>query len=715
MPGKEIVLRPVPQAPVPAAPPWPQAPASESGIKAGARWVRRNGHITVPLAVPPALWLAALVLHQLHPAAYVVPLCGALLAACIWVFAPHKWDRPAEQWYARLSAALGALWLSLAAWSGPVRGFTAPVVLASVLLAGCIAWGIPWWRHKRPRGMKKRQKLIAQCDAWWQSHCHNWSLHGSRVTDARLSGVTLQMRVRGIPGRHTVQHFREAVPYIESAAEGHADIGLVRVEAVKGKPCEVDLFLKQANPLEADVEYDMALAPQSVHDLAPHSRTETGQWKMTSLRRNRLTIGATRTGKSNDLLVAAANLSGCADARTVLIDLKGGRSARPVLESGAAEYVITGVDEARMYLRMSVAEILARAKYAYDGSEQLHATEDIPAIITMIDETHGLTSTMNGDAECARLLATGASQGSGLEWYVYVYTQFGSLEESVRTEQTRGNLTLRTCYRVEEARHGAYVIPEYNRLDASALEEKGTAYIKDGPRVLAEQVRAPRMPHELLARIAAQNARLIGPRPPLALYCGGETAYRDGDGDVTWREWWDARWLRLDPAFREISPQYQAAAAEYGTPVTQVTARRADSAVPSPGPGTGDAASAAARLAADDADLMSRIPADFRPDPELVRRLPAALASQEDRFADALEAADASSPVTPGDLMQASGFGKSWIHDRLNALVETGFVTQVTRGRYVTLPGMDIRQGLQGIKDRNDQLNKEARQKINAA
>src|SRR6202022_1174809 len=146
-------------------PPWPQGRAreSEAAIVTIARWAKRNGHFTVPLAVPPVMWLAGLALHHFRAGAYVLP-CGALLAACVWFFAPHKWDRPAEQWYARLSALLGAAWLSLAPCLGPLGGFIIPVVLASALAAGGIAWGIPWWRHKRPRGMRKRNKLIAQCD-----------------------------------------------------------------------------------------------------------------------------------------------------------------------------------------------------------------------------------------------------------------------------------------------------------------------------------------------------------------------------------------------------------------------------------------------------------------------------------------------------------------------------------------------------------------------
>lgn len=731
MPGKEVVvLRPAAYAPVPAAtaPPWPQQPGrrSEAAPVAAAKWARRNGHLTVPVAAPVVLWLAGLILHHFRMAGYTA-IAGVILAACVWFFAPHKWDRPAERLYARASAALGACWLWLAAWLGPLGSGVLAIVLASLLAAGTGTWGFFWWRHRRPRGQRKQQRLVSQCDAWWQSHCWHWQLGGSQVIDAHLSGVTLRMRVRGLPGRHSLQHFTSALHLIESAAEGHSDIGLIRIAKVPGKPSEVDIFFKQENPLREDVEYDLGIAPQSVRSPAAIGRSETGSWKMLPLRANCFIIGMTRSGKSNHLLVRLALLSGCPDARPVVIDLKGGRSARPVLKAACAEYVVTDIDEARMLLRMLVAEISARAMYAYDGNEQLLATPDVPSLHLMIDEVHGLTSVANGDAECAAKLALVASQGAGLEVYTEVYTQFGSLEESVRTDQTRGNLTIRVCYRVAEARHGAYVIPEYAKLDPSRLEEKGTCYIKDGPEAFPEQVRAPKMEHALFARIASQNAALLGPRPPLRLYCGAQVACeavtgRDEDGretrrPVTWQEWWDTRWLRLHPAFRADSPQYQAAVADHPRAAEQVitAARQAAVPVPAPSPGTGDARSAAARIDAEDADLMAMVPGDFRPDPALVAALPSIIASEEEKFAAALQGATADSPATPRDLARTSGRGRTWCHGQLAALLETGCVTQVSRGQYAPVPGADIRDGMRRVRDRAARLAGEARQKVNAA
>ena len=143
-------------------------------------------------------------------------------------------------------------------------------------------------------------------------------------------------------------------------------------------------------------------------------------------------------------------------------------------------------------------------------------------------------------------------------------------------------------------------------------------------------------------------------------------------------------------------------------------AQQAAASVPSPAPGVGDAASAAARLAAEDAGLMARVPADFRPDPAMVARLPQVIASQENLFAEALQGATADSPATPRDLAAASGRARTWCHGQLGALMEVGYVTQVSRGQYVPVPGMDIREGMRLVRDRNARLNREAARKVSA-
>src|SRR5215471_14591453 len=123
MPGKALVpLTPAPPPAPPAGVPWPQQQDkrdSEAAIVTIARWARRNRHYTVPLAVPPVLWLASLVFYRTYAAGYVAG-AGVILAGCVCYFAPHKWDRKPEVWYVRLSVIGAVLWLIAASTAGPL-------------------------------------------------------------------------------------------------------------------------------------------------------------------------------------------------------------------------------------------------------------------------------------------------------------------------------------------------------------------------------------------------------------------------------------------------------------------------------------------------------------------------------------------------------------------------------------------------------------------
>lgn len=708
MPGKALVPRPAQPVAVRRAP-WEPDPGREK-TEPAYRWLWKRRHWSVPVAALPLMWLAGVAVHEAHAGGYT-QLAGALIIIFTATLARYKWNRRGEQVYAVASVTLAFMWLCFA-----TQASLFGLWLNAPLVAGVTIWGVFWWRHKRPRGYRRRHKLIGKWDEWWQSHCWDWQLGGSKVIDVQAAPVTTRVRVQGVAGRHSLKHVEAAMHLIETSAEGFADVGMIRVAGVKGKPSQFDLFLKRENPLRQIVDFDMSLAPKSVHEPIPDGLTESSTWKMISATKNRFVLGETRSGKSNDLLVGLACLTGCPDGYQILIDLKGGRSARPVLEAGAVACVVTELDEARLTLRMLEAESLARAKYAYNGEEQLHATVDIPALHLLIDEVNGLTSTANGDTECSAKLGRVASLGNGLAIYTWVYTQHGSLEESVRTEQTRANLPVRSVYRVAEARHGAYAIPEFHKLDASKLEENGTHYVKDGKDATAEQVRAPYMPHKLLKKIAAQNAALLGTRPPLRLYCGKQIAY----GEVTWQQWWDSRWARLDDAFHSISPQYQqyqavvtspspAAAYAAAAPAREMAAA-AHGVLPSE-PGEGSAESAAERIRREMAETYSGVTEGaIRPRKDLGD----AMRQRREAFIFALTNAPAAG-TTPKTLSKESGMASTWVYQTLGRLQEASVVTKLGRGRYAVTGGANVQAGLDAIDAEAAVLYQEATQAVNSA
>ena len=223
--------------------------------------------------------------------------------------------------------------------------------------------------------------------------------------------------------------------------------------------------------------------------------------------------------------------------------------------------------------------------------------------------------------------------------YTWVYTQYGSLEESVRTEQTRGNLHAAHLYRVEVAWHGQFA-SEYNKLDASKLEEQGTCYVKDGHKAIPRA--GPRPAHAAsLLKQDHRPERRADRRPSLAAAVLRQR-------DVPRRRHLAAVVGHpVAPAGGSIpgdSPQYQAAIAQHPHEVADILAHAAESAGPPPGaePGLGDGRSAAEQIAAELA--ATYVPDDWKP-PRCPR--PRAVAQKKAAFAAALAGAHERGGITP--------------------------------------------------------------------
>jgi hypothetical protein len=675
-----------------------------------ARAARRRRDITVPAALPIGVWTAADVMHAygLGPEAAAASVVGGI---AVWLFAPHKWTdkkgepRAPEVWYARLTAVAFPWWATAAAFLGPVSGDGAPLAGSLAVLSG--TWGYFWWKHHRVRGMRDREKFLRRWQAWWNGHSYAWGVGGSNVIEAEEKGTQVRLRIQLIPGKQSHHSVKSAVHLIESALQDFAGLGMVRVAVLDGNPSQVDVFFKRVNPLREVVEWDPALAPASVHGQAVAGKSETGEWATTPMRASAFVNGKTRTGKGNHLLLRVAQLSGCPDDRQVVIDLKQ-RAARTLLRSGGLEYVITTVSEARAYLLMLQAERAARAREADTDEEQLLATEATPALHTLIDETNPLTSEMAGDAECARLLALLAAEGAGLEEYVEVYTQYGALAESVQTEQTRMNLPLRVCYAVERPEHGEFALGSGGG-DASKLEEKGEFLMKLGPRARQERLRAPHMPFRLFLEIVSENAARLR-RRPLHLYCGNEPSVVRG---LTWQEWWDRRFLRIDPAFRKDSPQYAAAVEEFGEPQDVPAPDSAAGAeFPQPRPaaapperGGESGAAVAARIAAETAGE------DIAPVPGAASRASEIWAKNQDRFFGLLADAPPEG-VRTAWLVEESDVSNGWAYKTLNQLTERGAVTQPKRGMFAPVPGRDVKAEAAALKAGTEALGRDAASRV---
>lgn len=627
------------------------------------RFAARHRHLTIPAVGVPAGFLAAgaaaAAFHQ--PVDTAIAGAGALLA--VHLKAPHKWDRAIEQWYARASAAAAGGWLTAVS----ITGLNWPEVAA--LGAGALAWGFPFWHHKRPRG-RRLQGIVAIWDEWWRHYAVNWDLAGSEVIAVRTKGVIDTLRVQLPPGKKSVRDVEQMLHLLESALRGHVAPRMTRAEADPKDPSQILIHLKRKNPHNVEVKWDGELAPSSVSDLMPIGRGEDGQIVFAPMLQNWFVIGRLRSGKSNELSVFLASITGCRDAALPwIVDLKGGRSARPW--QPAAGWIATTIEEARLLTRCGVAEVRARARDAYSGEEQNVPTPDVPMLPIIIDEAHGVTSDMSGDTECRRNIAIIASEGGAVNVQLIILTQYGALSESVGTEQIRGNLPARMCFAVSQADHGQFVLPDYAKLDASRLENKGEFYWRLGADGSSAPCRGPHMPHPLVRQIAARNGAL--PRPPLILFA------------TEWQETFDTRHERLPEAFRHSQ---EADVIPIETP-EQAAARIEAELQEVP-----DAPAPPQPLPPDDvlADEMTRRKQEFA---RLVATAP-------------------TDGIAPKQLRSATGFARSWIQRQLADLAERGVVTRVSDGHYRGASAEVIWEAMETIRKERAQFDAEAREKVSA-
>jgi hypothetical protein len=605
-------------------------------------FVRRHRHWTVPPALIPLFAAAGFTLAVFREHTAVI-VAAVVAGVSVWFFAPHKWvkdGRPRwkEVWYARLSVLAAGGWLSMASFTG------VSLIMAAVLGGLVLAWGIPWFMHKRPRSRSGDKAAIEAWNFWWQHHARQWSLHGSAVTAVESKGTMETLTIQLWAGRQTVRQITEVTELIESALAGYVRHGMTRVEKT-ANPSQALIRLKREDPLAVPSSWHVGLAISSITEPAVIGFTEAGELIKVSLLASWFVIGKTRGGKSNELSEFLASITGCDDARVWLIDMKGGRAARPWMP--AVDWCAVTPEEADVMLTVARDEIKGRATHADDSEEQLRPTPSVPAIFLVIDETYEVTSVPAGSAWRAATLAVIASQGMGVAVYTIVLTQYGALDESVRTEQTRGNLVNRICFAVARAEHGAFALSDYQSLDASRLREKGSFYMQIGPDAPSAPGRGHKMDHELVRPIAERHGAM--PRMPLRLYA------------VDHQGTYDQRWSRLPQPFWRSAPQCEGL-----TPSPAVAVDRAPD-------GSIDATSQAwaARIEDEVSAIPDTTPARMPSDDDLR----AVLARGPAAFARALAAAPAEG-IPPKQLIKACGMSRSWVMTRLRDLSAGGLVTR---------------------------------------
>lgn len=376
------------------------------------------------------------------------------------------------------------------------------------------------------------------------------------------------------------------------------------------------------------------------------------------------------THNSSELSLLTAQLSACDDTLIWFIDLKGGGTAAPWRP--CIDWLATTHDEAELMLSAAKRIIAARSALTDD---HIPSPED-PAIIIVIDEANEAFGQGTGRGALVALGVSVASLGAGLSVHLVVATQIGALY-AVGDERIRSNLSKNLAFRCQQDSHAEYALGDWGSLKASKLDEKGKFYFKDQqkPSVLGRGYWLTRTQR---ARIARQNA---GRRPvlPEALAMHAGEAYRTRH-ERSGTPHAPSPATRLESAVS--TPEELAEQIEAGLPVDPPTpaemqmvaeARAADGLPP---------------LRAEDATTTG-----------------------QDRFVAALT----SGPHSPTDLIRISGMSKAWVAAYLAKLVEYGAVTQpAPRQPYQAVPGVDVRQAMDAIREERRRLEAKARELVDA-
>jgi hypothetical protein len=290
----------------------------------------------------------------------------------------------------------------------------------------------------------------------------------------------------------------------------------------------------------------------------------------------------------------------------------------------------------------------------------------------------------------------------GVEVYLKDVTQYGSLEESVGTEQIRSNLPERMCFQTETRAHGTFALGEdaHSKVDTTKLAKKGQFFYRADSETESEMMRAPHVPHKLARQIAVRNAEVTGRHERyLELYA------------TNWQETYDMRWTRLPMIFWNDAPQ--TAGLEDAEHVEQ-------SAAPAPPPRQPDEID---RQVADINAEIDEAPAVTTADIALAMELRAARGEgppdlradhdQRRRLLARLLQAAGPDGITPVQLSKGSGIGRTMTFQLLGQLTEAGVV--IKKGaegsravRYVATG--DVRAAMIALDEAAGRLAAEARE-----
>jgi S-DNA-T family DNA segregation ATPase FtsK/SpoIIIE len=478
----------------------PDEPLLIIGLAAIGRALFRYRSELAPVIVGFALDVAGLVLHRTHPDLWLaVAVCtvAATLAAGLRGF-PWGVTRSGERGYAATTTAVAGAWLAAATAVGPGR-----TPLHTVLIAVVVAFGVPWWAHRRRRARVRVDRVIHA----WPDLADIIGLDGSRIMSAVVDTWGWRARMKLRPGR-SVNDVVARVPAIESALGTRP--GAVRVEQDPAHAGRCTMRVLAVDPHAGAIPWPGPSARSLANPIQLGVFEDATTVGVPLLRRHALIGGTTDSGKSGVLNVVLGNLAACPDVVLWGIDLKGGMELRPWVPCLAR--LATTPDEATGLLADAVAVLEARAQASSRESTRVwEPTPDAPALVIVIDEYAELADTAPAAVPYAESVAR---RGRALAVDLLAATQRPT-QKAMGGGALRSQMSVRVCLRVRGRRDVDLI------LDRGMLAAGWHAHTLDAPGkfyVLADGHNQPRRARAYLVtdeHVRETAARYADQRPEL--------------------------------------------------------------------------------------------------------------------------------------------------------------------------------------------------------
>lgn len=364
-----------------------------------AEW--RHHDLSNPALAAASLYAVEAVASLLHHNADIDGVAAAIAIAAsgsIWVRDQHFWT----QVYLTVTTVVSLAWVLFAEHVSPftVRSLTAFAGAALVLGILYPLFAFIDRREKRKVDERHLRKKAERGD--WAAMFASLGVRdvGKVSEEATRAGSTLTFRLPNT-GKATFSHVAGLDYKIETVLDLPPGSVQFRKSKVSAALFHVDLITRDV--LAEDVPLPDDFAQRSVNDPFSTGMDVFGDDIEVLLREVATMVAAPRgSGKSNLLSVLIAMLARCVDVVIWVIDLKGGRFARPWLtpwfegrtERPVLDWVATNPDEAQLMLNAASAAIDYRSSTG--EGEKVVPSAMQPAIFLIVDEGASLTGLRAG-------------------------------------------------------------------------------------------------------------------------------------------------------------------------------------------------------------------------------------------------------------------------------------------------------------------------------